>query len=69
MKLKKQLLRVYDIYCSCEECNEILYEDSSILQRGKIVYTCPKCGKHYYSEEKYPKRVYENSGSAVALLK
>jgi DNA-directed RNA polymerase subunit M/transcription elongation factor TFIIS len=67
MKFKKQQLRVFDIYCVCEDCNEIMFENPKILQRGKFVYTCPKCGKHYYSDEKYPKRVFEKMGNPIPI--
>jgi uncharacterized protein with PIN domain len=67
MKFKKQQLRVFDIYCVCEECNEILEENKEVMQRGKIVYTCPKCKKNYYLEEKYPKRVFEKMGNPIPI--
>lgn len=69
MKTKKVLLRVFDEYAVCDDCNEILFEDNSILQRGKVTYTCPKCRKHYYLDERYPKRLFEKVGQTAPLTK
>lgn len=67
MKFKKQQLRVFDVHPVCEICNEILFENPRIMERGKFVYTCPKCGKHYYFDEKYPKRIFEKMGNPIQI--
>lgn len=67
MKFKKQQLRIFDIYCTCDECDEILVENDKIMQKGKFVYTCPKCGKNYYVDTKYPQRVYEKMGTPIQI--
>ena len=69
MKLMKQPLRLYDIYPVCDECNAALQENNEVLARVYIVYTCPKCGKNYYLDEKYPKRVAEKLGTPVIVNK
>jgi Zn finger protein HypA/HybF involved in hydrogenase expression len=66
MKFKKQLLRVFDVYCMCEDCNEIMIEDHTVMSRD-YVYTCPKCKKHFYSKEKYPKREFEKMGQPINI--
>lgn len=67
MKLKKQMIRMFDIYCTCEKCGKIMKEDPSIMQRGKIVYRCPQCGDLFYSDIKYPQRIYENYGVPTTI--
>ena len=59
MKIKRELLRVFDEYCMCENCNCVMEYNPNIMQRGKLVYTCPKCGEHYFSDEQFPRRVFE----------
>ena len=67
MKLKKQQLRVFDIYPCCEKCNEIMLENKNIMNGGKITYTCPKCKSNYVTKEKYPKRVFEKMGNPILI--
>lgn len=69
MKTKKVLLRVFDEYAVCEDCNVVLEYNPNIMERGKIFYTCPNCGKHYGTTEKYPRRVYETVGQPPKATK
>lgn len=69
MKTKKVLLRVSDEYAYCDDCNEMLFANKNVLKRGFFVYTCPKCGKHYYTEEEYPRRLFEKVGQQTPLTK
>ena len=67
MKIKRELLRVFNEYCVCEKCNVVMERDYDVMCRGKKVYTCPVCNEHYYTEEEYPKRVFEKVGSNTPL--
>lgn len=67
MKIKKELLRVFEENCYCEKCNCIMTRNSGIMNGRKKVYTCPKCGDHFSTTEEYPRIVYEKV--AIAPIK
>lgn len=68
MKIKKELLRLYEEYPFCEKCNAIMERNNKIMERGKIVYECPKCHDRVSLTEVYPRQITEKVSAVTKTL-